>query len=234
VDFSFLLSVGGQAYAGDYYVGDDPRRTDDGTFTLQAGETAVFSMPVGANVTVNETGPALWQVLSSNVNGDVVLGPQGWTRTFTSGQLADGVADAVTYADELATETRIAYLSATIPEQVEYPVTLRLLVTVDGRPYVGDYVNDGQPAHADDGYVDLVLDGTSSSLDTYLEVPVGSQVTVTEQEIPGMALDYSVAYSLTTEDPSLYNHLEGEAGLTQKFTMPDDIVIVTFFNIADA
>ena len=55
MEFEFYVELDGDAYVGDYSVGEDDRYTDDGTIELKHGETAVIEdLDVGTDYSVSE------------------------------------------------------------------------------------------------------------------------------------------------------------------------------------
>ncbi len=75
--FSFRVSVAGVPYAGDYVVGVETRRTDDGTISLAGGQTATISglMPGSSYVVEEIELPEGWTLSdSSELTGTISSG----------------------------------------------------------------------------------------------------------------------------------------------------------------
>jgi len=226
--FTFRVTVGGDPYVGAYRIGADVFYTTDGIISLLDGQTAELSVPEGSTVQVLETGPTLWRVKESSVNGNVITGEAGRLRTLVASAHEDGSADEVSYTDRQASGSMWLAFSKVVPSDSSTPVVFRYLVTVDGLPYIGGYFRNDLTSYTDDGYVEVVVDGAESHWDTRMLIPVGSQVTVTEIQLPG----YALLYSEISTDYEVIDLTYGDEGLTQEFIMPMDYVTATFDNTA--
>ncbi|MDO4428678.1 MAG: FctA domain-containing protein, partial [Atopobiaceae bacterium] len=102
VEFTFLLTVNGGAYAGGYTVGGETRSTDDGTIHLKASETAtVDGLKKGDAYAVTEVEvPAGWTAgkAPDNATGTIAAN-QVVALEFTNTYAASGQAQLVAYKE---------------------------------------------------------------------------------------------------------------------------------------
>jgi len=232
-DFLFRLTIGGQPYTGGYYVDDGLRYTDDGAISLKAGESAGLEVPEGSTVQVLAAGPTLWRVTESLVNGALPLEDEdARLRTLIAGAQGDG--DVVSYTSQMAEDVTFLLISKGAvkddePYHPESPVAFTFLVEVDGIPYVGGFykgmyfdveVINGDPElfHTDDGRVEAIIAPDHWGYASLMDVPVGSEVTVTEVPASGYGILWSESGGKVGDSP---NRLEGLDALTQTLIAED-------------
>ena len=98
-EFSFMLTLGGVPYEGEYQVGNDTAHAADGVIKLKGGQTAIISdIPAGTAYAVSETNiPSGWSLKGSEGATGSITADGTEKATFTNAYAATGEAQLMAY-----------------------------------------------------------------------------------------------------------------------------------------